>query len=61
MYDDVSTSYDENKVAYKWSQICEHCREKQNLDDSKLSPTPCDDIICGIKDCFNIAEYYVDL
>lgn len=46
----------------KWSQICSECAHKFRLTDNSfnISDIPTDSSICGVKDCNNIAEYYID-
>ena len=51
--------HDKKKVINIWSQICNHCvREFQfdteNLDECSGEP------ICGVANCENVADYYID-
>lgn len=43
-----------------WSQICSHCVNEMIIPPDLLHDIPLDGLICGVKDCENEAEYYID-
>ena len=57
VFDDVVKDQD----GHLWSQICLKCVEKYNLEIKKDCLSDAAGFaICGVKDCNNENEYYID-
>jgi hypothetical protein len=42
-----------------WSQICIHCQKKY-FSKHKKHETPVSNLTCGIEQCSNEADFYID-
>ena len=42
-----------------WSQICQSCKDKY-FDGELTSEIPIEGLICGVKNCNNEADFYLD-
>lgn len=43
----------------KWSQICDRCLS-EHFSNHRVSDIPITNLICGVKECLNEADYYLD-
>jgi len=43
-----------------WTQICQNCILKYTIQQYVRDTVPVEGIICGVKNCYNEADYYLD-
>ena len=55
-FEDVVTDDD----GHQWSQLCERCKEKLNGRAHFIISNAPDNGICGVDQCENDADYYID-
>lgn len=55
VFDDIVV--EENCI---WSQVCNQCANKLEFENI-FEEIPSDQVICGIENCSNIAEFYIEL
>ena len=58
-FDDFVSKEDVSGDEVGWSQICQDCIDKYELDPRALSSLA-GEAICGVEGCENEADYYVD-
>lgn len=42
-----------------WSQICSNCHDK-HLKNHTVIEIPINNLVCGVKNCLNEADFYID-
>lgn len=60
IYNDVEFDDIVNDVHGKWTTICRNCVATYGFDRNIISDCAAPDEICGVKNCNNRSDYYID-